>query len=100
MARPRKEKKSQLPKGVSEQFVDSIQSMQTDELKAQVVLLQVQNAENEEFKASQAFIQAKSEFDYAKQTFDQVAGPVKETTVSMKNRTKMVIERLREKGAI
>lgn len=98
MARKRKEKGPVLPKGVSEQFVDGINAMTTDQLKAQIVLLQVQNNENEEFKASEKFAEAKSEYDYAKAKFEEVAGPVKETSVSCKNRTKMVVERLKERG--
>jgi hypothetical protein len=99
MARPRKNVQGpKLPKGVTEEFVDSINAMSTDELKAQIVILQVQNQDNEEFKASEGFTKAKGEFDYAKDRFDQVAGPVKETTVSCKNRTKLVVERLKEKG--
>jgi hypothetical protein len=99
MARPKKNLAGpKLPKGVSEEFVDSIQSMTTDELKSQIVILQVQNQDNEEFKAGEGFTAAKAEFDYAKDRFDQVAGPVKETTVSCKNRTKIVVERLKERG--
>jgi hypothetical protein len=100
MARPRKEKKSQLPKGVDETFVDSLQGASTDDLKATIVRLQIQNQENESFKESPDFISAKAEFDYAKERFDQVAGPVKDCTVAVKNKTKMVVERLKEKGAV
>ncbi len=87
-----------LPAGVSQQFVDNLQGMQTDELKALIVTLQVQNAENEAFKDSEQFIAAQERYDEAKATYQLVAGPVKEVTTSIKNRTKLVIERLREVG--
>ncbi len=98
-----KNKKAQtvkLPKGVSQEFVDSIQSMLIADLKSHIVSLQVQNQENEAFKESEGYIKAQAEFDQAKEKFDLVAGPVKDVTVSLKNRTKLVIERLKEKGGI
>ena len=87
-----------LPKGVSQQFLDSINAQSTVELKSSIVLLQLQNQDNEAFKLSEEFTQAQAEFDYAKDRFDLIAGPVKEVTVSIKNRTKIVVERLKEKG--
>lgn len=103
MARPKKFKQDEppkLPKGVDTLFIDELNTMNTDQLKAKIVSLQIQNQDNEEFKASDKFIEAKGEFDYAKDRFDQVAGPVKETTVAVKNKTKLVVERLKEKGAV
>lgn len=88
-----------LPKGVTQEFVDSIQAMKIDELKSLIVTMQMQNAENEAFKESEKYLQAKAEFDTAKERFELVAGPVKDVTVSLKNRTKLVIERLKDKGA-
>lgn len=87
-----------LPKGVTQEFVDNIQAMTSDQLKAEVVRLQMSNQENEEFKTSLEFVQAQSEFEVAKDIFDLVVGPIRDTTVSLKNRTKLVIERLKEKG--
>ncbi len=87
-----------LPKGVSQEFIDGIQSQTTDQLKATIVLLQVQNQENEAFKESEAYQLAEIEFDEAKYAHSLVAGPVKEVTVSIKNKTKLVIDRLVEKG--
>jgi len=94
----KKEKVKALPKGVSEQFADSLNNMLIDDLKAVIVRLQLENQENEEFKESEAFVKAKAEYDIAKERFDLVAGPVKDLTTSIKNRTKLVIERLRNKG--
>jgi len=94
----KKEAKQKLPKGIDEVFVDSLNTMQTPELKALVVQLQLQNQENEAFKESQSYLEAKAEFDYHKERFDQVAGPVRDTTTILKNKTKMVIEQLKQKG--
>jgi hypothetical protein len=87
-----------LPKGVSQEFVDGIQAMSTDQLKAEIVRLQVQNQENEAFKESDQYVQEKQTFEQAKAQFDLIAGPVKDTTTMVKNRTKLVVERLTEKG--
>lgn len=89
-----------LPAGVSQQFVDNLQGMQPDELKALIVTLQVQNQENEAFKESEQFQAAQEAFDQAKAQYQLVAGPVKEVTASIKNRTKLVIERLKERGVV
>ena len=91
-------KAPKLPFGVDQDFLDSIQSMTTDELKARVVTLQVQVQENEAFKETPEFQQAQEEFDLAKERYDYVAGPIRETAKSLKNRTKAVIEVLKAKG--
>lgn len=91
-------KATKLPKGVPQEFIDSIASLSTDELKAVIVRLQLQNEENEAFKESPEYVQEQVFYDAAKERFSQTAGPVKEVTVSIKNKTKLVIERLKEKG--
>ena len=93
-----KQPKPKLPAGVTQEFIDGIQGMSTDELKATVVTLQIQNQENEEFKLSTEYLENEEEFDCAKAHHDYIAGPVKEVTVSIRNRTKLVIKRLKEKG--
>jgi hypothetical protein len=93
MSRPKKE-----PIGLTPEFQAEIASLTTDELKAKVVLLQVQYQENEAFKETPKFQSAQEEFDYAKERYNQVAGPIKETAQVLKNRTKAVIETLKEKG--
>ncbi len=94
----KKTPKATLPKGVPQEFIDGLDAQTTDQLKATIVRLQVQNQENEAFKESDEFIAAQTEFDMAKDSYMLVAGPVKETTVSLRNKTKLVIERLRERG--
>jgi len=86
------------PIGIDNEFLAEIASMTTDELKARVVTLQVQFQENEAFKESPDFVAAQEEFDVAKEKYNLVAGPVKETAAALKNRTKAVIEVLKEKG--
>ena len=44
----KKNKIQSLPKGVSQEFLDNINTMSTDQLKAEIVTLQLQNDENEE----------------------------------------------------
>lgn len=91
-------KKQKNVKGVDETFLDSINNCTVEELKSRIVQLQLQNEENELFKESEAYMKAKAEFDYAKEQFDLVVGPVRETTTVIKNRTKAIIDRLKEKG--
>ena len=93
-----KEKQKKLAKGIDETFVDSIASITIDELKARIVQLQIQNDENESFKESESYLAAQAEYDYAKEQYQLTVGPVKETTTIIKNKTKMIIERLKEKG--
>lgn len=95
-----KQVKVKLPKGVNQEFLDSTASMGTDELKATIVLLQVQNQENEAFKETEGYTTEADRFELAKERFQQVSGPVKETSVSIKNKTKLVVERLKEKGQV
>lgn len=90
--------KVKLPKGVNQEFVDGLNSMSTDQLKALIVILQVSNQENEAFKESEGYIAAQAEFDHAKEQYQLVAGPVKDCTTAVKNRTKLVVERLKAKG--
>ena len=87
-----------LPKGVPQEFIDGIQSMSTDQLKAQIVLLQVQNQENEAFKEDPKVIAAEEEFRQAKESHNLIVIPIRDTSVSLKNKTKLVVERLKEKG--
>lgn len=96
MKKPAETKK--LLKGVTQEFVDGIQAMTTDQLKAQIVILQVQNQENELFKETPKMVELEEQFQQAKDAYAQVFGPFKEASVSIKNKTKLVVERLKEKG--
>lgn len=87
-----------LPKGVTQEFVDEIDGLTRDSLKALVVQLQLQNQENEEFKSSEAYVKEQEIFAQAKERFDLIAGPVRDVTTALKNRTKLVVERLIDKG--
>ena len=90
---------AKLPKGVTQEFVDGLNTMSTEHLKAEVVRLQVSNQENEEFKESEAYVKEQERYAESKERFDLIAGPVRDITVAIKNRTKLVIERLKDKGA-
>jgi len=85
--------KTKLPKGVDETFVSSIQAMTVDELKQMIVRLQIQNEENEAFKETEAYTEAQAEYQL-------VVGPVRDVTRAIKNKTKLVLERLKDKGPV
>lgn len=91
---------SKLPTGVDQVFVDNIQAMTIDQLTSLIVALQIQNQENEAFKESEGYLRAVDEFSLAKERHSLVVKPVKDVTVSIKNKTKLVVERLKEKGAV
>ena len=91
-------KDKKLPKYIDSTFVDSIQALTIEELKSRIVQLQLQNEENEQFKESEKYLQAKASYDYAKEAYNEVVGPVKETTAILKAKTKLIIERLKERG--
>ena len=94
----KKEQVNKLPKGIDQTFVDAIQALSIDQLKARIVEIQLQNEENELFKESTAYLEAKSEYDYAKERHNEVVGPIKETTSILKSKTKLIIDRLKDKG--
>lgn len=82
-----------LLKGVDQTFVDNIESMSTDELKATVVRLQAAYQTNQEFKDGDDYQQAKAEWDL-------IAGPVRDVSVAIKNKTKLVMKLLKDKGQV
>jgi hypothetical protein len=93
MARPRKLKKPSLPFGIDESFVDSLNTMSTDEIKSLIVRLEGQKEEAEEMKRSQGYLEAKV-------AFDMVKGPYQDTKKALRNKTKLAVERLKEKGGL
>jgi len=88
-----KERKKKHPAGVDETFVEEIARLDVDSLKGRIVQLQNAKEQNEEFKKSQGYMDAKAQYD-------EVAGPVRDTNTAIKNKTKLIIEALREKGAL
>lgn len=93
MARPKRERKVKLPAGVDETFVSEIDSMDTDSLKSKIVSLQAGLEENNEFKLSEGYRDAKD-------SWEMVSGPVRDTAKAIRNKTKLVIEKLKERGAL
>jgi hypothetical protein len=91
MAKARKEAKRKLPKGVDEDMAQDIERLSTDELKAKIVELAKGLDEVEEFKKSQPYLDAKSDFD-------MVAGPARDSAAAIRGKTKFVVETLKAKG--
>jgi hypothetical protein len=90
----KKEKKKKLPKGLTEEFIEMTQSASTDELKAQIVTMQV------ELSNCEKFLKEKPEILDLREQLAMVEGPTKETKTSLKNRTKHVLTLLGERGAL
>ena len=93
-----KQAKVKLPFGVEQDFLNSLQSMPREELTALVVRLQMHAQENDAFKESPEFIAAQEEFDYAKERYNLLAVPIRDTAKALKNKTRAVIEVLKSKG--
>jgi hypothetical protein len=93
MAKAKKEKTPPLPFGIDETFVDALNSSSTDEIKALIVRLEGQKEEAEAMKESDAYREAKEDFDLIK-------GPYQDTKKTLKNKTKLAVARLKEKGGL
>lgn len=87
-----------LPPGVDQTFIDEVEGLSIPDLKAKIVELQIHNQENEVFKLSEDYLSAAEEYSEAKERWGYVDGPVKEVTVAIKNKTKIVVDTLKDKG--
>ena len=85
---------------VPQEFIDSINAMPIDALKALVVNLQVRQQENEAFKDSDVYQAEVSKLKIARDKFNEVAGPVRDLAKLLKLETNLVLERLKERGAL
>jgi hypothetical protein len=92
--------KTKLPFGIDQADLDEINSLSVEELESRVLSIQFSLKEAEDFKESPEFIAAQEEFDYAKERYNLVAGPVKDTIKACRNKTKAVLARLEEKGKL
>lgn len=89
-----KQQKRKLPAGVDETFVEEIQRLSVEQLKERIVQLQAAKEQDVDgFKKSQGYLDAKA-------SWDAVNGPVRDTATAIKNKTKMILEKLKEQGAI
>lgn len=82
-----------LPKNVDESFAEEMDRASVDQLKAKIVELQAGLDTAQEFKKSQAYLDAKAEWN-------MVSGPTNDTIKAVRAKTKYVIDGLKEKGAI
>lgn len=89
----KKEKRVKLPAGIDETFVSEIESLSSEDLKGRIVQLQAAKEDNDAFKLTEGYVQAKDDWE-------MVSGPVRDTNRAIKNKTKMIIELLKQKGAL
>ena len=92
--RPRKEKGPKLPFGVSSEFVEEIAAASTEVLKAKIVTMQ------KDLDEVITFLKTDTKLEELKNAVKEVEGPSRDTKKSLNNRTKLVINGLRERGAL
>lgn len=94
MAKQKRAPKPKLPFGITEEFVDQIDTSTTEQLKGIIVQIQGDLDEASNFlKTNEEIIRLKGELDMIK-------GPTNETKRSLTNRTKFIVDALKEKGAL
>jgi len=87
-------KNKKLPKGVTEEFVDKVMSLDNEGKKALIVELQKHISEAKTFlKTNEKIVQMREELK-------ELEGPARETISHMNNRTKYLIDELKKSGAI
>lgn len=90
----KKEKKKKLPLGITDEFVAECNSSDSSTLKALIVNIQSQAEEARTFlKEDEKILELKSQYDEA-------AAPTRETIRVLKNRTKFLIDALKEQGQL
>lgn len=92
--RQKKEKKPKLPKGVTEEFVSSVDSSSTEDLQSMIVRMQ------KDLDDVSIFLKTNVEIARLKEELTEIESPAKETRTVLNNRTKMVIEALKSRGAL
>ena len=90
----RKSKEKKQPLGITEEFIAEVRAASRDDLKSNIVLMQKQKRESEVFlKEEPAIIDKKDELK-------TMQAPAKETIKVLNNRTKHILDALREMGAL
>lgn len=90
----RKEKKKKMPLGITEEFVSECDSASSDNLKAMVVQIQGQADE------ARTFLKEDERLQELKAAYDEAAAPTRETLKVLKNRTKFIVDALKQQGAL
>jgi len=87
-------KVKKLPMGVTDEFVDDLNSLDVLGIKSKIVTMQQGLAE------AQTFLKENEEIVDLKDQLKMIEGPTRDTIKVLKNRTKYTLERLEERGAI
>lgn len=90
----RKQKEPKLPFGVTPEFVDELASATTEDLKAKIVTIQKDLAEVVNF------LKTNENLEDLRNRLKEAEGPSKDTKKSLNNRTKLVLDTLKERGAL
>lgn len=91
MAKGRKKKE---PAGITPEFKDDVAKMGPDQKKAIVFNLQAETIKVREYLKEDQSVVA------AKEAYDLIAGPAKSTLLMLKNRTKYIIDGMKDSGEL
>ena len=87
-------KTPKMPVGITDEFVDELNSLDIPDIKSKIVVMQQDIAE------SRAFLKDNEDITDLREKLKLVEGPTRDTTKVLKNRTKYALERLKERGAL
>jgi hypothetical protein len=85
-------KKKEIP-GITDEFIDSVNSATSDDRKAMIARIQ------KDIEDSETFLKTKDTIINLKEQLKQIEGPTKDAIKALKNRTKYLIQALKDQGA-
>lgn len=87
-------KKPKLPPGLTEEFVQEVETESHEQLKTRIVTMQGQLDE------VQSFLKENEDVLELKASYDEAAAPSRETIKALRARTKFIVESLKKSGGL
>jgi hypothetical protein len=91
---PRKPKGPKLPAGITDEFVNEVNSSSADDRKAMIIRIQTQ------LEDSKKFLKENSDLKDQRDALKLAEGPTRDAIKVLRNRTAYLIEQLKQQGAI
>lgn len=89
-----KNKKKKLPPGITEEFIDSVNGLDSQGRKTLIFELQ------KGIEEARAYLDTNEGVLEAKAQLDMVAGPARDTIKSLKNRNKFILDQMKLNGEL
>jgi len=102
----KKDKGPKLPAGITQEFVEEIDSLGPDNLKTRIVQMQGQIEETRAFlncdeeRLPEEQLKGAIELKEMKASYNEAAAPARETVRTLRARTKWIVEALKKNGAL